>query len=368
MKIVRWCLAAFFALLLVFLGGTAMPVTKAPVSPPKTEEERGFYDYDLSEYLELGDITAPRASFEETGVCTEKEVDAQVFQILLALAEFTPRTGPAERYNKVFIDFSLSVDGVLQEDYSKENYPIVIGLNTEDAMDTVMGEALMGSVAGETRQAKYRFPEDAIGQSLSGKEALLSATVRSVESPLIPELIDAKVEELFGPEITTVADFRESVRTDILEEKELARAQAVWLVVFESANVRRYPERELKEYKDLFVAYYEGLAKDYGLTLENLVTVYLEEDMDTFYARAEESAKEKVKNDMIFTQLVRLQDISLTQEEYEAGLLDYFEKEEQDFASMEEFEAYYTKESLERSILWDKALKAVVGRAVRIDQ
>lgn len=76
------------------------------------------------------------------------------------------------------------------------------------------------------------------------------------------------------------------------------------------------------------------------------------------------AAEEKVKNDMIFTQLVRLQGITLSEEEYSEGAWRYFEKEEGDFSSFEEFEAYYTKETLWQNLIWDKALLNVAERAV----
>ena len=86
--------------------------------------------------------------------------------------------------------------------------------------------------------------------------------------------------------------------------------------------------------------------------------------MEQFQEEARLFAQEKVKNEMIFTQLVRLQGIEITKEEYDEALLEYFEDEKGEFDSIEEFVLYYGEENLHQSILWDKALKAVVDRAV----
>jgi hypothetical protein len=82
MKILRWCLACAMILTALVPVGSAMPVATPPPAP-ETEKEVPWYDYDLSEYVTLGDLTAVSASYPEVGVCTEKEIDSAVFQLLL---------------------------------------------------------------------------------------------------------------------------------------------------------------------------------------------------------------------------------------------------------------------------------------------
>lgn len=370
MRILRAVLALLVLLGSIALGGDglAQPVLDPPPEESKeTAEGTKPYDFDLSEYLTMGDITAVQAVFDDPTVCTEKEVDAAVFQILLRNATFEekPFNQRAERYNRVTADLTVMQNGAELADYSQTDVQIVIGLSTDDGTHTVLGEALMGSAVGEVRTANYTYPSQPGGE-LSGESVVLSATVKKIERQIIPELIDATVGQISGSAFSTVQDFRASVRQDILQEKELAKAQAVWLAVKQAASVRKFPERELQTSIALYKQRYTSLAQRFELSLEQLVTVYMESDMETFEADAREYAEEKVKNDMIMTQLVRLQNMTLTDEEYLAGAEEYFAKEENHFASFEEFVEYYTEENLRQSILWDKALKAVVDRAVRI--
>ncbi len=355
----------------VLLGGDALffpSPAKTPMNSAETEESTAPYDFDLTEYITMGDISAVQAEFDDPEVCTEKEVDAAVFQILLRNANFEekdPRQ-KAERYNRVTVDLAILQNGTALSEYGQADYQVVIGLSTENGIDTVLGEALMGCAVGECRTANYTFPAEIGGDGLSEQSVVLSATVKKIERQLIPELIDATVAQLSGDAFHTVQEFRASVRQDILAEKELAKAQAVWLAVKNSASVRRFPVRELQGNIAMFKQNYIDLAERYELSLEQLVTVYMESTMEEFEADAREYAEEKVKNDMIMIQLVRLQNMTLTDEEYLAGAKEYFAKEENQFGSFEEFVEYYTEENLRQSILWDKALKAVVARAVRI--
>ncbi len=371
MRYLKGVLALLLIVTCVLLGGDALLLTPEGSAPVKTEEPEESpipYDFDLAEYITMGDISSVQAEFDDPGVCTDKEVDAAVFQILLRNADFEekdPRQ-KAERYNRVTVDLALLQNGAALDDYSQADYRVVIGLSTDDGLDTVLGEALMGAAVGECRTADYTFPSEIGGDGLSGQSVVLSATVKKIERQMIPELIDATVAQITGDTFTSVQEFRASVRQDILAEKELAKAQAVWLAVKNAASVRRFPQRELEDSIGMFKQNYIELAARYELSLEQLVTVYMESTMEAFEAEAREYAEEKVKNDMIMIQLVRLQNMTLTEEEYLAGAQEYFAKEESQFASFEEFVEYYTEENLRQSILWDKALKAVVDRAVRI--
>ncbi len=368
MRYFKMTLALLVVFACVMLGADQL-VSKAPIPSDSAEpDETQAYQYDFSEYLTMGDITAVQAEFDDPTVCTDKEVDAAVFQILLKNAKFEEKNPKqrAERYNRVTVDLAVLQNGQALSDYSQINYEIVIGLSTDDGRNTVLGEALMGSAVGEVCTADYTYPDEIGEGGLKGQSVVLSATVKKIEKQIIPELIDTTVAEISGDTFATVQEFREAVRQDLLREKEMAKAQAVWLVIKRDAIVRRFPERELQETIEMFKQSYIQLAARFELSLEQLVTVYMESDMETFEADAREYAEEKVKNDMIMTQLVRLQNMTLTDEEYLAGAKAYFEKEESDFGSFEEFLEYYTEENLRREILWDKALKAVVDRAVRI--
>ena len=329
------------------------------------EESKEPYDYDLSEYLTLGEISPVKANFDDPEECSEEDVDDAVFQILLNYATEKKEGAKAELYNRVTVDLEVLQNGKAIDELGKKDYQIVIGQHTDSDEDLVLGGALVGARVGDQRKKDYTYPEELDGSELAGKKVRFSATVKKIEKHTIPELIDDTVADFTSNAFSTVKEFRESVKNDILQERKMAKAQAVWLAIKEDAKVKKFPERELQDALAMYRQNYESLAARFNLSLEQLVTVYLESDMKTFEADAKKYAEEKVTNDMIMTQLVRLQNITLTDEEYQAGARDYFEKEEGDFGSFEEFVEFYTEENLRRNLLWDKALKTVEDNAVR---
>lgn len=325
------------------------------------------YDYDLSEYMSMGDPIGVQAEFQDPTVCTEDEIDDAVFQVMLSGATFTEKSGKAERYDKVKISFSMELDGVLQEDFSQEDYEVVIGLDAQEDLEYRLGEKLIGARAGETRSMLYTYPETATYGEMAGKTVTCYASVKTVYDAQIPECTDEYVQGLEGFEFKTVADFRASVREDILQEKESRKVQAVWAAFCDTVEILEYPRAELNGYLTTYKAYYEQLAENMDMTLAEFLEEYLETDEESFLKEAEDYAKELVRNDMILTQLARTLEVTLTEEEYEAGILEYYKNEENSFASLEEYVEYYDEENIRQNLIWDKALRLVIDNAVSAD-
>lgn len=357
--------------LLPFLCASFVSCTEAEEEkltlPPRetvTEEVGKRYDYDLNEYMNMGEPLGVKAEFDDPTVCTEKEIDDAVFQIRLASAKFEEKSGKAERYDKVKVSYTVELDGEALADHGKTDREIVIGLEAQDELEYRLGETLIGIRAGESRTAVYTYPETASYGELAGKTVDLVAKVSCVYDSQIPEENEAFVRGLEGFSFQTVAEFRESVKKDILEEKESRKVQAVWAAFYDTVEILKYPEKELNAYLNSYRAYYEDLAENMGLSVEKFLEEYLETDEANFMAEAEEYARELVKNDMILTQLARELETTLSDEEYEKGLKEYFENESGSFTSIEEYVEYYTEENIRQNLIWDKALRTVIEHAV----
>ncbi len=360
--------AALIASVLLFSCEKEEPELTLPTPETETEtaEEMTWYDYDLSLYMTMGDPMGVQAKFDDPTVCEEKEIDEALFQIMLSGASFTEKTGKAERYNKVKISFTMELDGVLQESFSREEYEIVIGLDAQEDMEYRMGEKLIGAKIGETRSMLYTYPETASYGEMAGKTVSCFGVVKALYEAEIPECTDEYVQKLEGFDFQTVADFRAALKEDILKEKESRKVQAVWSAFCDTVEIQEYPEAELSAYLTSYKNYYLDLAEDMDMTLAEFLEEYLETDEESFLKEAESYAKELVKNDMIFSFLVQKLEVTLSEEEYAAGLEKYYKNEEGNFSSLEEYVLYYSEENIRRNLTWDKALNLVIENAVAI--
>lgn len=359
--------------LLVLLLISACLVSCKKEEPTETGEEvdLSYSEYDLSEYLELGDFTAPKASFADPSVCTEEEIDTAIFQIMLSYAAFTEREGRSiELYDKVQIDYVGMIDGEAVEDLTDTGHEFVIGSNNLSDIEKIFQNSLIGKTAGEIVTAEYAYPDDAFNYGfLAGKTVNFSAEILKVYEPDIPECNDEFVAGMDGDfGFTTVADFRDALRTDILEQKQNDKISAVWNAFFEETVVKKYPEKEVNHYYDEYLAYFQAYADEMEMDLESFVSSQLGFSLEELKQEAKSYAEYMVKTDMTFVLLAQKMEIEISDEEYQTGIEEYWGNESASFSTLEEFEEYYGKEELRRNLIWDKAIQTLSERAVMTEE
>ncbi len=351
----------FSLLLTVALLGVAMIAC--------SHESQARYDYDLSKYVEFGDYMGVRAAFDPPGVCSEEEIDDVVFQVLLTKAQFTPTDEPAALYDKVKIDVSMFMDGKYLEDLSQTGLDLILGLETNGDLLRALARVLEGAAAGDIRETEYTFPEgDSSLGSWAGQTVSVQGKVLGVYEPKIPECTDEFVMGLGDYGFGTVEEFRNAVKEDILSTKENNKNQAVFDAFMETVKVKKYPEKEIEQYIEKYKNDINTVAQSYEMSYEEYVTGYLGYTLEQIETMAREDAESRVKVDMVCIQVSRLLGTTLSEEEYRAGLEKYYQSEMTEFASVEEFEAYYTREIIWESVRWDKSLQVILENAVRIEE
>lgn len=330
-----------------------------------TYEER--YLYDLSEYVTLPDPYGVVAKFDDPGICTEEELEEAILQIRLRLADYTEKIALVEDYSKVIADYTVLLQGKEIPEESAESAELVVGLETEDGLQNTLAKSLVGFGAGNQCYVEYTFPKSVVYDQLSGQTVVIRATIREIWRATLPEFNEEFVRSLQGYETYSIKEFKAKLKKDILEQKEVNQRLAVWEAFCEGVTVHGYPEKELKVYVDDYTAYYTSLAEGMKMDLETLLSEYMEMTPEEFEEEKEKYAEEMVKNDMIFTQLARTLEITLTDEEYRLGAERYFAAEEMEFDSVTEFIRYYTEQRIRENLIRDKALMTVVENAVRAE-
>lgn len=128
--------------------------------------------------------------------------DAAIDKALSGLAEqageFADRRkgSKAKEGDQVVIDFVGRVDGEAFEGGSAEDYPLVLGSNS---FIPGFEDGLVGVKAEEERDVTVTFPENYGVETLAGKEAVFSCTVKAVKAPKPAEL-DDELAKKFGLE------------------------------------------------------------------------------------------------------------------------------------------------------------------------
>ncbi len=340
-------------------GDAAVSVTEA--------EKVERYPYDLSEYVTLPDPYGVTAKFADPELCTEEEMNEAILQIRLRLATFGEAIALVEEYSKVVLDYTVILQGRELGEKSAQGTSLVVGLETENGLENTLAEALLGFGAGNQCYVEYTYPDSVVYDELAGKTVVIRAQIKEIYRGALPEFNEELVRSMEGFETYSLKEFRAVLKKDILAQKAENQRVAVWDAFTRGVVVHAYPEAELAEYRSDHIAYYTALAQGLKMEMADFLSQYMEMTLEEFEAETERYAKEMVKNDMIFTQLARTLQITLSDEEYRLGAERYFEAEETEFDSVTEFITHYTEDRIRENLIRDKALMTVVEHAVRAE-
>ncbi len=330
-------------------------------------QENKRYDYDLAEYVKIEQWDHIEAKFSPTGVCTEEEIDRAVSQILLTYGKDVEKENDTiEMYDSVRVRYRIYHEGKEMSDYSLDDYEILVGYDGNGDIDAALAEEMIGKRVGDTCRISYTFPEndtnlgDWAGVTVECEGKILSAT-----KVVPPECTDETVSKI-GDGFSSVAAFRESLKQDILDQKETAKAEAVLDAFMDGVTVKKYPQAETQAYVDRYIREIASSAEEMGISYEKYLADYLKISEDEASAAAKEDAYDRVKKDMACIQASRLLKVELSEKEYQKGLKEYYEKEKDLFDSVADFETYYTKDIMWECIRWDKTFLKMLEEAVPI--
>ncbi len=163
----------------------------------------------------LGDYKGVEVPKTEITV-TDEDVDAEIKKE----QEKNSRTinvedRGAQLQDVVTIDFEGSVDGVPFDGGQATEYPLTLGSNT---FIPGFEDQLIGAKVGDDVDVKVTFPEEYQAKELAGKEAIFKCAVKKIEAKELPELDDDFAKDV--SEFDTLAEYKEHVKTNLVERKE----------------------------------------------------------------------------------------------------------------------------------------------------
>lgn len=271
------------------------------------------------------------------------------------------------------IDYVGKIDGEEFEGGADEGFDLEIGSGTFiDGFE----EGLIGAKVGDTVDVKVTFPDPYENNTdLSGKEAVFTVTVNSIQAEVVPELTDAFVAE--NTDYTTIEEYRTAKRGELeaenKENAEYEKEYAAWEVVLDNCAVKKYDKDAVKENAISYKEYMEYMMSYSGYTLD----AYVDEmgsTMEEFDEEAVEQGKLAEKEKYLVEAIAEKEGLELTDEDYEESLKqtyeDYGYETEDDFWTAVD-EQGIDREEMEQSIrdskLYEKVTKFVADNAVEVE-
>ena len=334
-------------------------------------EARGF-DYlnsNLSQYM-----TFDRSLYEEITVTISNEyligaeqVNDYIKDALFknkALVSDTPVTDKAIEYgDSAFIYFTGYYNGEAFANGSNadDSEPMELSIGSGMFING-FEEGLIGVVPSQTSRENpidlnLRFPDD-YGNDMSGKEVVFKVWVEYLIEYTVPEYNEAfitEVEKFTADGEDLVKEYEEHIMELLENEVSSYREQeienAMWSYLLEQTEVKAYPEGEVEYYYQSYMDQYEYYMQMYSYfgysfaDLGDFVVQYLGLSQGADWeAVIREESEFCVKQNLIFFTVAKLENMTLTEDEYNEAVNFYIDYYQQNSG------ATYTAEEIENMV------------------
>lgn len=289
------------------------------------KDNKSYFDmtYDeLSKYITLGDyknlnVTLDYYAVEESEIQEVIESDFASYIEEINVTQREIRQGDI-----VTIDFVGTIDGEEYDGNSAEDYEVRIG---SDAFVDAE-KALLGAYLGDTVTFQGTFEEGSdVDESLIGKTADFEATVKEITAVSMPRMTDDLVYEVTG--YTTYDEYLEGLKLEMrtyYDDLAMSNAQTLlWMEVCTNSTLIEYPKDKFADAKQDYYDYYEDIAADYDMTVDDMLVNYLGISKDTYEEKANEHAANVVYEDLVLFAIAKKENITISDEEYDKRAQEY---------------------------------------------
>lgn len=257
--------------------------------------------------------------------------DADVENTILTLrkqrTQFVDVQRAAQDQDKVTIDFTGTLDGVVFNGGEAKDYPVQLG---QGRMLPEFEAAIIGLGIGESKSFNMTFPADYHGKDVAGKEVTFTIKLNQVEEPQLPELTADFVKSI-GIEDGDVSKLDSEIRVNL--QRELARR--LKFINKKAAMDALLAVSPMEVPKAVVAWEAEGLMEE---TMRNMAGRGVKTDgMKLPLELFNEEATRRVKLGLILQKLVAEQNLLATEEQVQAHLNEYA----QSFDQPEEVMAWY---------------------------
>ena len=308
------------------------------------------YDYDLSNYVTLGQYKGVEVSVEEIETEMQNSIDSMLDS---NKTEEVVTEGSIAAGDSVNITYAGKINGELFDGGSAENVDLVIGSGSYiDGFES----GLIGRTVGETVILALQFPEDYTpNPTLAGSDVEFEVTIHSKKVSTLPEYNDEFIAGLEN-DYSTIAEYETDLRNAVKEG-------LVWSAIMNNSTVTKYPEKEVKFYYDTMLSQYETLAlQQYGTSLEAFVVSYMGTTFEEFLTSIVDTVKQQVQKDMVTYAIAKAENIKADSDDYDEIALKF--AQQNGFATVAEYKAAFGKPEVDRSIILDKIVDLVTTEAV----
>ena len=300
-----------------------------------TEELMSYSDYDITEYVTLGDYENIAVEVDSSYEVTDENIAASGEEIIADYPYYVETEEAAAEGDQVNIDYVGTIDGEEFDGGSAEEQDLVLG--SGDYIDG-FEDGLVGSSAGDTVTLDLTFPDDYSDEDLAGQDVTFEVTVNSVSAEqsvtyegLTDEYVETELYDDYG--VSTVDEFEEYL-TESAESTLTVQIQIAYLDELVAASEATIPDGLIDERVDTAIEVMEESCESYGIDMEDYLEEYMDMTEDEYREAYAESLEESLPEELVLEALVNELQSEVEADEFDSFVTyyaSYYGLDEDDF-------------------------------------
>ena len=286
-----------------------------PASQPKIniESEDGskaiVYSAEFEVFPEIKPKFTRWSSYEKTSIVfDDQDVKEASKDIQNRYCHFHEASRASQEGDRVDIDFDGTLDGETFEGNSAKNFQLELG---SKSMIPGFEDQIIGKKSGDHFSINCSFPQDYFKADLAGKEVVFKIKLNKVEEKHIAKL-DKELYEALGMEASNeeeyFAELKKRMGQEVAQQEESLRKESMYELLLKT-NSFDAPKAIIEEQAALMRK--DSLMR-IGKSVEDADDSLF--PLDTF----KEDAEKRVKLDLLFSELLKHFEITVSKDDIEA--------------------------------------------------
>lgn len=245
----------------------------------------------------------------------KKEIEEELASYQNQFAELVIKEdGAVENGDTAVIDFEGFKDGVAFDGGKGENHPLEIG---SGSFIPGFEEQVIGMKVGEEKEINVSFPKDYQAEDLAGQAVVFKVKVHEIKTKVLPEIDDELAKDVNIDGVETLADLeiytKEQIKNRKQSEADTKFNNDIVNAIIDNTPLE-VPEVMVEgELQNMMREVEQNLSQQ-GLTLE-LFQQLIGKTADDMKADMHEQAEQRVKYSLILAEIVKAENIEVTEEE-----------------------------------------------------
>jgi trigger factor len=251
----------------------------------------------------------------ELASVSEQDIEKAIEALRTQQAKFQKVERPVQENDFVVLNYQGTCEGKPLTDWNpvarglteKKNFWIQV---TPDSFISGFAPQLIGAKAGETRTVTVSFPADFVTKEVAGKQGVYQVEVVEVKERILPPVDDVFAKSYGADDLSKL---RDGIRRDLQNELNLKQKRVVRQQLIEALLNKvtfDLPESMVQQ---------ETRSVVYNIVSENqrrgISKEVIDQQKDAIYSAANQTAKERVKADFIFSKIAEKEGIRVSEQE-----------------------------------------------------